>query len=271
MFLDIWNSIRTFFYNMFEKFSLSSLFTLIFGIAIGILICLFVYVIYLVGSINKQEEDNKLKSNNDDIKEVDIEKVKKNIKAIQDEYKEASSEMNATEKFKLVKELSVNLATNIALMFYPNSKHPLFELSVEELIKLNYYITNRIEHVIDGSVLKYFKKKKISLVLNILDKKREIEDSKIIKSAKKMHIGGVASIIKNAINFLNPVYYAKKAGINLTVNIGTDKIAKIIFEIVGEETAKIYSKNIFVMGSNDSNSDDVIIDDISSNDIENNE
>lgn len=256
MFLNIFDSIRDFFKNMFENISFSSVITLIFGIAIGILICLVIYLVYFLTSIKKQEEENKLnkeeitsatkKGENEPVV-VDVEEIEKYINASKDEYKEASAHMKAGAKVSVARDIGVELAANIASLFYPKSKHPLAELSIDELIKLDYYIMGRIEKIIDGSILKMFKKAKIATVLNIVDYKKHIDDNKIVKSAKKMHIGGIASIIKTALNIVNPAYYMKKGGIKLTIKFGLDRIIGIIFEIIGEEVAKIYSKNVFTI------------------------
>ena len=254
MFLNIFDSIRDFFKNMFENISFSSLIALIFGIAIGVLICLMVYLVYFLSSIKKQEQANKL--NKEEIEGVskkgknapaivDVEEIEKYINAAKDEYKEASIHMKAGAKMSIAKEIGVELASNIATLFYPKSKHPLAELSIDELIKLDYYIMGRIEKIIDGSILKMFKKGKISTILRFVDYKKQIDDNKIVKSAKKMHIGGIVSIIKSALNIVNPAYYGKKGTIKMTIKFGLDRIIGIIFEIIGEEVAKIYSKNVF--------------------------
>ena len=254
MFLNIFDSIRDFFKNMFENISFSSLIALIFGIAIGVLICLMVYLVYFLSSIKKQEQANKL--NKEEIEGVskkgknapaivDVEEIEKYINAAKDEYKEASIHMKAGAKMSIAKEIGVELASNIATLFYPKSKHPLAELSIDELIKLDYYIMGRIEKIIDGSILRLFKKGKISTILNFVDYKKQIDDNKIVKSAKKMHIGGIVSIIKSALNIVNPAYYGKKGTIKMTIKFGLDRIIGIIFEIIGEEVAKIYSKNVF--------------------------
>ena len=256
MFLNIFDSIRDFFKNMFENISFSSLITLLFGIIIGMLICIMAYLIYFLANIKKQEKINKL--NKDELKadikkkgptavEIDVEEIEKYINAAKDEYKEASSNMKAGTKIAIARDIGQDLATNVATIFYPKSKHPLAELSIDELIKLDYYIMGRIEKIIDGSILKIFKKGKVSTVLNMMDYKRQLDDNKIVKSAKKMHIGGIASIIKSAINIVNPTYYAKKGSIKVTLKFGLDKIICMIFEIIGEEVAKIYSKNVFVI------------------------
>ena len=254
MFLNIFDSIRDFFKNMVENISFSSLIALIFGIVIGMLICLMVYLVYFLSSIKKQEKANKL--NKEEIEGatkrgknapaiVDVEEIEKYINAAKDEYKEASIHMKAGAKVSLAKDIGVELASNIASLYYPKSKHPLAELSIDELIKLDYYIMGRIEKIIDGSILKMFKKGKISTILRFVDYKKQLDDNKIVKSAKKMHIGGIASIIKSALNIVNPEYYAKKGTIKMTIKFGLDRIIGIVFEIIGEEVAKIYSKNVF--------------------------
>lgn len=242
MALNVWDSIRNIFSNMLSKISFSSIITLFIGIIIGILICVIIYTLALLKDINK--EDN-ISFKNIEVKEVDEELIKKYIKEVQDEYKEANVEMNISKKIALAKELGTNLALDIALLYYPNSKHPLSELSIDELIKLDYYIMERIEKIFDGRIIKRIKGLKISTVLNLLDKKKEIEQNKLVKSAKKMNVGGVAGIVKNALNVINPVYYVKKIGMDLTIKVGLDNIVKRVLKIIGEETAKIYSKNAF--------------------------
>ena len=74
-----------------------------------------------------------------------------------------------------------------------------------------------------------------------------IEESKIVKTAKKLNVGGIGAVIKNALNIVNPVHWVKKAAMNMTMEIAYSRIFGIVFEIVGEETAKIYSKNAFII------------------------
>lgn len=249
IFLDVWQSIRDFFISIFQKVSWSSVFTLFAGIAIGVTISVLVYVILLLRNINKKEKQNKFDESNivrDDY-DVQLDLIKKYIKASKDEFHEVSTDMTLSQKIDVTKELTTNLVVNIAKIYYPDSTHPLCELSVTELMQLDYYICHRIESIFDGKVLRNFKNVKISYILRLIDAKNKVEDSKIVKSAKKLKIGGIGAVLKSAMNFINPTFWIKKSIGNISMNIGTDRIVSIIFEIVGEETAKIYSKNAFII------------------------
>lgn len=251
MFLNIWDSIRDFFSNLFQEFNLASLITLVTGIAIGIMICLMMYLITLVKSVKTVEKKNvfdskKIRTNQLNIsEEEELLLIKKYIKASQDEFKEKQALYNASNKFELAKEISINLANDVARMYYPKSSRPLLELSIDELIKLDYYIMERIERIFEGRILRIVKRIRISQIMFILDKKKQVEDSKIVKAAKKLNVAGIGRAIKGALNIVNPTYWVKKGSAKITLELGFNKIANVIFEIIGEETAKIYSKKAF--------------------------
>lgn len=253
MLLNVWDSIRDFFVNLFSSVSWTSLLTLFTGIVIGILICLMVYLVFLFKSVKSKEKENsfdasKININNLNIsKEEEAELIRKYIESSKSQFKEESEELSFSDKLNVLKDVSVNLAVDVAKIYYPKSQHPLLELSVDELIKLDYYIMQRVERIFEGKILKHFKKIKVSFIMNMLDKKKMIEESKIVKTAKKLNVGGIGAVIKNALNIVNPVHWVKKAAMNMTMEIAYNRIFGIVFEIVGEETAKIYSKNAFVI------------------------
>lgn len=240
MFLNVFDSIREFFKNMVANINFSSIIMLIFGIALGILISVVTILVLYSSSLSKASKKKSI--------EVDDEKkqlANSYIQACKDEYKEASQDLNMTAKYNLAKEISIDLANNISSIFYPNSKHPIAELSAEELIKLDYYIMARIEKELDKPILRRLKKLRISAVLNTVDAVKQVNDNKIVKQAKKMKIGGIGAVISNALNVFNFGYYGKKLGGVIAMK-GLNSLIDNIFTIIGEEVFKIYSKNIFV-------------------------
>ena len=66
-----------------------------------------------------------------------------------------------------------------------------------------------------------------------------------MKASKKAHVGGIYKITSSILNAINPVHWVRKIMISSSVNIGGNIIANMIIDIVGQETAKVYSKNIF--------------------------
>lgn len=241
MILNVWESIRNFFSNLFTKVSWGSIFLLLTGIVIGFIICGISYLIIVLTSINKAGKKN------DQIQYsfTHQEDVNNFIRGAKDEYKEESETLTVNQKIECIKKICFQLINDIAKVYYPDSKYPIYEISIEELIVLASYITERIENVFQGKILRKVEKIKISTIFNFLDKKKQIEDSKIVKAAEKTHIGSIAKMASNVLNAVNPVHWIKKTMISGSINIGTNKIANIIIDIVGNETAKVYSKNLF--------------------------
>ena len=46
-----------------------------------------------------------------------------------------------------LKNLSLELSKDIATKFYPESKYPLLELTIDETLMLGHYITDRIDKI----------------------------------------------------------------------------------------------------------------------------
>ncbi len=241
MILGVWEKIREFFYSLFTKVSWGSILILLTGIVIGFIICGIIYLVIILNSIQKADKKNE-KYNYPVTHEEDVNKF---IRGAKDRYKEESQYLTINQKIDCIKQTSLDLINDIAKIYYPESNHPVYEISIEELIVLCQYITERIDKVFQGKILSKVEKIRIVTIFNFLDKKKQIEDSKIVKAAEKSHIGTIAKMTSNVLNAVNPVHWIKKTMISGSINIGTNKIANIIIDIVGNETAKVYSKNLF--------------------------
>lgn len=147
--------------------------------------------------------------------------------------------------FKSTMNVSYELIEEISRYFFPHSKYPMLELSVNELIELNHYITNRMSGLLDIPLLKHAKKTRIITILNMYEKKRMVEQSKVVKAAKKARIGTVLKYGSMALNAVNPVYWFRKLVINTSIDVMTRKVCVVIVGVVGEETTKVYSKKLF--------------------------
>ncbi len=147
--------------------------------------------------------------------------------------------------YKITLDMSLELVEEISRYFFPNSKYPMYELSVNELLELNHYITNRIDEILEVPILKNAKKTRIITIVNMYEKKRMIEESKIAKAAKKMRLGTVVKYGGMALNAINPVYWFRKLVLSTSMDVITRKLCIAIIGVVGEETAKVYSKKLF--------------------------
>lgn len=147
--------------------------------------------------------------------------------------------------FRITMDIAYELLEEISRYFYPKSKYPMLELSVHELIDLNHYISTRVDELLDIPVLKNAKKAKIISIVNLYEKKRSIEESKIAKAAKRYKFGKVFKYGSMAVNAVNPVYWFRKLVLSTSIDAITRKLCVVIIGVVGEETAKVYSKKLF--------------------------
>ena len=209
------------------------------GMATGMVAFAAIYVYFLVRGKNINIDDIKRPSidvNEEELKIMIIDKQKK--------FKR-NKKLGNQNVAKLTFELSYELIEEISKYFFPESKYPMLELSVNELLNLNHYITNRLDDILDKPILKNTKNLQITKIMSMYDKKKAIEQNKLIKAAKKYKVGKIVKYGAAAINVVNPVYWFRKLVINTSVDVMTRKVCLVVIGIVGEETTKVYSKKLF--------------------------
>ncbi len=223
-----------------DDFSWSSVVVLVTGILIGFIISVCLYLILFLINIKKEE-----------VRQIDKttfvgqEELELKIDEIKDDFIRNSEGLSMKEKTEMLGSSIVSVANTVASTYYPNSKYPLYELSIEELIKLLKYLSDRIDGVFSRAILKPFRKMTISQVFKVLDAKKKIEENKIIKTANKAKPNKIFSAISTIVNYANPFYWIKKVVINTTVNLTLNKVFLLVIDIVSDETNKAYSKSIF--------------------------
>ena len=121
----------------------------------------------------------------------------------------------------------------------------MLELSVNEILNLVHYITDRIDELLDRPVIKNTKNMQVIKFMQMYDKKKAVEESKIVKAAQKAQVGKIMKYGGKIAGAINPVTWFRKAVINTSVNAMTRKICVVVIGIVGEETVKVYSKALF--------------------------
>ena len=209
------------------------------GMATGMIAFAAIYIYFLVRGKN---------INIDDIKrpniEVDEEELKELILDKQKKFKR-NKKLGNQSVAKLTFDISYELIDEISKYFFPDSKYPMLELSVNELLNLNHYITNRLDNILDKPILKNTKNLQITKIMSMYDKKKAIDQNKLVKAAKKFKVGKFVKYGGAVLNAVNPVYWFRKLVINTSVDVMTRKVCLVIIGIVGEETSKVYSKKLF--------------------------
>lgn len=147
--------------------------------------------------------------------------------------------------FKVAIDLSLELSEEIARYYFPDSRYPLYELSIQELLNLNYYITKRFDELMNGKFFKLFKNYRIASIIDLLNAKKKITNSKLMQITRKIKLQQIYSASRTILNYANPIYWFRKLAIKPTTVYVTKELCKFIIMIFGEETNKIYSKAIF--------------------------
>lgn len=207
------------------------------GILLGAIITCAIYALLVLGSLRNKKF--LIKSEDDSLTTTE---VKDMIFEAQKSFKDSNLRAD-NSRVAHCKDISVDLVYGIATRFFPKSKHPLLELSIDEAMMLTIYIENRVDEILNRRFLRLLKKIKISTIFEITHKTNQVMDSKAYKFGKE--VNEKFNTIKKIVNIVNPAWWLKKLVFDKTLNIITDKICMVIIAIVGEETYKIYSKTVF--------------------------
>ena len=215
------------------------------------IIHLLIYVIFVLSSL--RDKKFLIKTKDDSLTTTE---VKSMILTAQKTYKDKNLRGNK-KRFSFATEIGKDLVYGIATRFYPKSKYPLLELSVDETIMLTVYIKERLEDILNRRGLRTLKRFKIADMVNIANKSNKVMNSEAFKVTKE--VGVVATKIKNVLNVINPILLVRKYIIGSTLNIITDKLCVVALAVIGEETYKIYSKSVFKKEVEiDSNVDEIL-------------
>lgn len=207
------------------------------GIVLGAVAICMLYALFVIGSLRNKKF--LIKTDNDDLTTTE---VKQMIVECQSAFKD-SALRGELSRVNHCKNLCVSLAYGIAARFYPKSKHPLLELSIDEAMMLIVYIENRIDDILNRKGIRLLKKLKISSIVEFTQKTNKVMDSKAFKITKE--VNNTLNAVKKIINVVNPAWWFRKLIIDNTINVITNKMCLVVIAVVGEETYKIYSKTVF--------------------------
>ena len=215
----------------------STIISFLIGIMIGFILLFLIYALLVVSSMRSKEFVTK--TENDDLT---TQEVKDMVLESHRLYKDKTIRKE-TSRINHCMNLSKDLAYNIAARYYPKSKNPLLELSVNELTMLTNYITGRVDEILNRKAIRILRQTKLITIVEISTKANEIQNSEAFKNTVKA--GKVATKIRNVVSIINPLNWGRRLIVDRIVNMIVDKICIVIISIVGEETYKIYSKKVF--------------------------
>lgn len=222
-------------------FNIGSLLIFLAGIGFGLLLFGLLYLYFTLRTLKdkKYYVDSKLEYV---VKENEIKNI---IKYHQDKYLIQRKDENKDIAGRAMKDALSNVVLDIATKYFPDSKRPLLELSIDELIMLMRYITDRVDKLLGHRGIRILRKVKLSTIMNIVDKSIKVNNTQAVQVAKKYKVGKIVKTGGMILNALNPFYWIKKGTTKLVTATLYKKITLIIISIAGEETYKIYSKQAF--------------------------
>jgi len=147
--------------------------------------------------------------------------------------------------FRAAFDLSIELMHEIAAHYFPDKRYPIYELTPQELIDLDRYVVAEIEKIINGKIIRRFKKYRISTIVEIVNKKRDLDNVKLMKINKQYQISKILGTVSAIVNYANPITWIKKSAVKPLTDYVTKEAAKRIIAIVGEQVDKLYSHKMF--------------------------
>ncbi len=225
--------------NFGDFINLGSLFSFLFGIFFGLSIAFLMYIYSVLKTLKKNKYLVNVQNYDIDAKEIEL-LVKSYQEGFQEEKLKGIGD-NIVRTTNISKEMSIKIAEK----FFPDSKYPLYEISIDEAIMLATYITKRVDELLSHRGLRLFRKIKISQIIKWSTVKKEIDETAIVQTSKKYKIKQKIKAVMGVLNIVNPVYWVKRVVVDKSTNIVIRKICTMVIGIVGEETYKVYSKSLF--------------------------
>lgn len=217
------------------KIDFTILVSFLFGIVVGVIMVCLIYAILVLLSLRDKKYQVKVQAN--DLKATEAEEM---IRIAQKSFQDNDLRGDLT-KIAYFKTISTDLVYGIASRFYPDSKRPLMELTIDECIELIGYIQIRLNDILDKKALRLLRKMKIADIVNLTKATTAVVDSKAFEVTKT--VNKAVTIGRKILNSVNPMWWTKKAISTVVISTIMRKLYLVTLGIIGEEAYKIYSKS----------------------------
>lgn len=184
----------------------------------------------------------------------DIRKIKKNKNIKNPMYIKYSDE--AVKKFKdknylkgqkqakRFVEANKSSMLNIAYHHNGNRENPINQLTTKQLFELDDAISSRVEEIFNTRTLRILKKVRLSDIYAARNVSSNILKNDLVKTVIEKDVQKHFSRVMYVINFVNPLYYARKFVISKIFKKSIDGIYISIIEMICYETNNFYSKKV---------------------------
>lgn len=208
----------------------------IIGLVFGMILLGLIYALLVV--ISLKDKKYRVEANPENLRqEQALEMIKNAQSAFND--RELRGKLTKGQYFR---RLTGDLVYGIASSFYPESKYPLLEITIDEAIELMGYVQYRLNDILGRRAIRLLKRFKISFIFSASMKTQEVIDNKAFQVAK--NVTQTASKVKKVVDTINPLKWFKRLVVDNAITIVTNKLYLAALAIIGEEAYKIYSKSV---------------------------
>lgn len=142
----------------------------------------------------------------------------------------------------LMRKNALELIQDIARAYCPDSRYPIYELTLEEALHLNVHISQRILKNLEDKRYEVFRRLKISTLFQINDFKKKIQNSPAYKRMERYKLLPLLSKGWMLLNIANPKYWMKKILFDGTLEVAMRSLGILVINAVGKETYSVYSR-----------------------------
>jgi hypothetical protein len=142
-------------------------------------------------------------------------------------------------------DTSKAMIQTIAKEYFPMSKHPLLELSIDELMMMAGYIQERVDNLLKKGVLKNARQIRLIKFMEMIELKRRLDENRWMQLMRSDALQKTVISTLHLVNLFNPVYWFRRIIIKTSVDVLNKRIGKTLLAVVAEESSRIYSKKAF--------------------------
>ncbi len=209
------------------------------GVLFGFILLLLIYMVSVISSLNTGMKRKEVEEA--DIDEIEIQYL---IKDAHKAFKDKNIRNSVGYGMHLL-NLSLELGNNIAEKFFPQSKYPYLELTLDESLVLLKYVSDRFAELLNKPILKMFKGLTLRRLITLNDAKVKVDNNLIVKASNKLKVNDLFKNTMMVLNVVNPIYWFRRLVLDNVTNAIMIKLGLVVISLTGEETYKIYSKKVF--------------------------
>src|SRR5690606_34720643 len=195
------------------------------GAIFGFILMALWYMVVVLSSLNKG-----IRRRNVDVEDIDEKEIKWLIADAHKLFKD-KEKRDAVGYGQHLLNVSLDLSNDIATKFYPKSKYPYLELTLDESLILLKYVSTRFETLLNKGILKMFKGITLRRLITLNDAKVKFDNNLLVKQANKFKIGEWLKKVGVALNPINPIYWMRVLVLDKITNAIMIKLGLVVISL----------------------------------------